>query len=94
LYQSGQFVHDFALAGDWRDQSKFWPPEPGWSPGTHLYYVSTIYSFLEIFEFAARLAQSPAGSSVTHVEIDLRNREGWRIPIRRRRTETWVGCDL
>src|SRR5207302_263360 len=41
LYQSGQFVHDFALAGDWRDQSDFWPAEPGWSPGAHLYYVST-----------------------------------------------------
>ena len=79
LYQSGQFVHDFALAGEWRDQSDLWPAEGGWRPGSHLYDVSTIYSFLEIFEFAARLAQSPAGSSLMHVGIDLRNLEGRRL---------------
>ena len=56
LYQSGQFVHYFALAGEWRDQSDFWPAETGWNWGKQLYYVDTIYSFLEVFEFATRLA--------------------------------------
>ena len=79
LYQSGQFVHYFALAGEWRDRSDFWPPEPGWSHGKHIYYVNTIYSFVEIFEFAARLAQSPAGAGRMHVEIDLRNLKGRRL---------------
>ena len=79
LYQSGQFIHFFPLAGEWRDQSSFWPAEPGWSWGKHLYYVNTIYSFLEIFEFAARLAQSPAGSATMHVEIGLHDLKGRRL---------------
>ena len=56
---SGQFVHFFALAGEWRDYSTTWTPEPEWKPGRFLYYIQTIYSFVEIFEFAARLALSP-----------------------------------
>ncbi len=79
LYQSGQFVHYFALAGDWRDHSDFWPAEPGWTWGKHIYYVNTIYSFLEIFEFAARLAQSPAGAPTMHAEIDLSHLKGRRL---------------
>jgi hypothetical protein len=79
LYQSGQFVHYFALAGDWRDRSDLWPTEPGWIWGKHIYYVDTIYSFLEIFEFAARLAQTPAGAPRIHVEIDLNHLKGRRL---------------
>jgi hypothetical protein len=71
LYLSGQFVHFFALAGEWRDHSTTWAPEPEWKPGRFLYYIQTIYSFVEIFEFAARLALSPAGAAFMCVEIDL-----------------------
>ena len=53
FHMSGQFVHFFSLAGEWRDHSTAWPPEPGWRPGRYLYYIQTIYSFVEIFEFAA-----------------------------------------
>jgi hypothetical protein len=76
LYQSGQFVHYFALAGEWRDHSESWSADRGWSPGRHIYFANTIYSLMEIFEFAARPSQSPAGSSLMHVEIDLRNLKG------------------
>ena len=80
LYQSGQFIHYFAIAGEWRDRSAIvWPAEPGWTPGERLYYVTSIFSFLEIFEFAARLAQSPAGSPRMHVAVDLRNVNGRRL---------------
>jgi len=79
LYQSGQFVHFFAMAGDWRDESSLWPPEQGWVWGRHMYYISTVYSFLEIFEFAARLALSPAGGITMHVEIELGNLKGRRL---------------
>jgi hypothetical protein len=72
FYMSGQFAHLFALAGEWRDHSTHWPAEPGWKPGRYLYYIPTVYSFVEIFEFAARLALSSAGAPSMHVEIDLK----------------------
>jgi hypothetical protein len=73
LYQSGQFLHYFALTGEWRDQSEFWPADGDWKPGRFLYYVDTIYTLLEIYEFAARLAQSPAGAGTMRVEISLKH---------------------
>jgi hypothetical protein len=79
LYLSGQFVHFFALAGEWRDYSTTWTPEPDWKPGQFLYYVQTIYSFVEVFEFAARLALSPAGAAVMCVEIELSGLQGREI---------------
>ena len=39
----------------------FWPAEPGWTPLRDIDYLDTIYEFVEIFEFAARLALSSAG---------------------------------
>ncbi|MGP0065908.1 MAG: hypothetical protein ACLQGP_20175 [Isosphaeraceae bacterium] len=76
LYMSGQFVHFFALAGEWRDQSKVWPRDPRWKAGRFMYYVQTLYSFVEILEFAARLALSPAGAALMHVEIDIEGLQG------------------
>ncbi len=76
LYTSGQFVHFFALAGEWRDNSVVWPPEPDWSPGRYMYYVQTLYSFVEILEFASRLALSPAGGAFMHVQIDIKGLQG------------------
>ena len=81
LYQSGQFVHYFAIAEEWRDESSLRPPDQGWAWGRHMYYISTVYSFLKIYEFAARLALSPAGGVIMHVEIELGNLKGrWLIP--------------
>jgi hypothetical protein len=79
IYQSGQFVHYFAIAEEWRDLSSLRPLDARWKPGRHMYYVSTVYSFLEIYEFAARLALSPAGGPVMHVEIELGNLQGRRL---------------
>jgi hypothetical protein len=79
LHLSGQFVHFFALAGEWRDHSTAWPQEPGWQTGRYLYYVQNIYSLLEIFEFAARLALSPAGATSMRVDIDLEGLKGRQI---------------
>jgi len=79
LYQSGQFIHFLALCGDWRDRSEIWPPEPGWRHGQFLYYLDTIYTLLEIFEFAARLALSPASAPVMVVQIDLKGLQGRRL---------------
>ncbi len=79
LYQSGQFVQFRAIAGDWRDQSRIWAAEPGWAPGRFFCYVDTIYEITEIFEFAARLALSPAGSASMRVEIQLKGLQGRRL---------------
>ena len=79
LYMSGQFVHYFGLAGEWRDYSKTWPPESAWKPGRYLYYIQTVYSFVEIFEFAARLALSLAGATSMRVEIDVNGLEARQV---------------
>ena len=79
FYQSGLFLHYFAIAGDWRDLSTFLPAEPGWAPLRDIDYLETIYKFVEIFEFATRLALSPAGASPMHVEIDLEHLENRRL---------------
>jgi hypothetical protein len=79
LYQSGQFIHYFAIAEEWRDESSLRPPDQGWASGQHMYYISTVYSFVEIYEFAARLALSPAGGVMMHVEIEIGNLKGRRL---------------
>jgi hypothetical protein len=79
LYRSGQFIHFFAIAGDWRDQSRNWPADDGWMPGEHLDYIDAIFEFLEIFEFAARLALSPAGAAFLRVDIQLHGLQGRRL---------------
>jgi len=79
LYLSGQFIHTFAITGDWRDQSSNWPAENGWAPSRYLYYIDTVYEFVEIFEFAARLALSPAGAPSMLVEVQLHGLQGRRL---------------
>jgi hypothetical protein len=79
IYLSGLFVHFFPIAGDWRDQSSVWPAEPGWAPGREFYYLHTIYSLVEIFEFAARLALSHAGGNPMRIEIDMEGLAGRRL---------------
>jgi len=79
FYMSGQFIHFFAIDGEWRDHSTVWPAQAGWKPGCCMYYIQTNYSFLEIFEFASRLALSPAGTAFMHVDIDLKRLQGRRL---------------
>jgi hypothetical protein len=73
LYQSGQFLHIKALALDWRDESTFWPAGEGWEPGNLLSAGDTIATLTEIFEFAARLSMSDAGSKKMHIKIVIGN---------------------
>ena len=51
----------------------------GMETRAHMYYLQTLYSFLEIFEFAARLALSAAGAPSMHVEIDLKGLHGRQL---------------
>jgi hypothetical protein len=79
IYLSGLFVHFFPIAGDWRDQSSVWPAEAGWAPGREFYYLHAIYSLVEIFEFAGRLALSAAAGNAMLIEIDIEGLAGRRL---------------
>lgn len=71
-YKSGQFFSICSLWGDWRDQSRLWPPHPGWKSGATLGVEDAIFRFVEIFEFAARWSRAiPIGSEL-FVECKLR----------------------
>ena len=72
FYQSGLFVHYFAIWGDWTDQSAR-PAEPGWAPLQDIEYLHTIVEFVEIFEFAARLACHPPAT------LACVSRSSWKV---------------
>jgi hypothetical protein len=71
FYRSGQFIHIAGMVDDWRDESEWRRKDADWQPGQYLGFGLTIYRFTEIFEFAARLATSPAGDDVMHVDIKI-----------------------
>lgn len=55
-YQSGQFVHYFAMWEDWQDQRTLWGASIASKPGELLSIIGAVYLFTEIYEFASRLA--------------------------------------
>jgi hypothetical protein len=66
-YQTGQFVHHFAMNEDYEESSK----------ARHgLDFINTLYRFTEIFEFAARLAARGLLSPGVTVRVELHNCEG------------------
>ena len=79
IYLSGQFVHFFAMAEDWTDALNSRPAEPGGQSGQENDYLHTIFTFRGIYEFAARLALSPAGAGRMRVEVDLHGLKGRRL---------------
>jgi hypothetical protein len=65
-YQTGQFVHHFAMNEDYEESSK----------GRHgLDFISTLYRFTEIFEFGSRLAARGLLSPGVDVRVELHNCE-------------------
>lgn len=73
FFQSGQFVDYLAMSDDWRGEEGrrgIWKEE---DTGIYLPISDTIITFVEIFEFAARLALTePYGSdSSVHIEVTL-----------------------
>jgi len=97
LYLSGQFVSYRGLWEDWLDESHWEDrrPESGWQPGTELRPASALYAYTEVFEFAAKLAVTPAGADEMVVEATLFGLEGrhlasepHRMPFRTERRAT------
>jgi hypothetical protein len=76
FYQSGQFIYITNISIDWRDQSSFWPADDKWKPGTLLGVGDILYRFTEVFEFAARLALSDAGSERVYINVTVGNLKG------------------
>ncbi len=81
FHQSGLFVHLAGLSEDWRDQSGFWPPHPGWRPGSELSIERTVFRLTEIFDFAARLSETAAGDEVMYVEVKLFGLQGRKLSV-------------
>lgn len=86
FYQSGQFVDFIGMEEDWLDQFQDWPLPKDWKPCSYLGVENAVFQFSEIFELAARLSRTQAGSESMHVEIDLRGLKGRGLKLERRRT--------
>lgn len=76
FYQSGQFFHIAGIPGDWRDHSSLWPADDSSKVGTLLGVGDTVFSFTEIFEFAARLSLTDAGDEQMEIDITYGNLSG------------------
>lgn len=76
FYTSGQFVHIAGILHDWRDRSQIHPPNEGWQPGAGMLLRETAWRLSEIYEFAARLALTPAGDATMHVAVRIEGLSG------------------
>lgn len=81
FYKSGQFVDRLALRIDWMDEAALDPTPPEWRPGAELRVMDAVFSWTEVFEFAARLAVTEAGGESVRVEILLRGLRGRSLKV-------------
>lgn len=75
FYQSGQFVFLSGLIEDWIDDAK----DMGFQSGMGLAVKSTLYHLIEVYEFAARLAQRGVFADRLLVGVDLVGTKGRRL---------------
>lgn len=71
LFQSGQFAHYRGMGDDWRDKSGLWAAPEGWRQGAGMGWGDAVYQFVEIYEYATRLALSEAGAERMVVRVDV-----------------------
>jgi hypothetical protein len=69
FFTSGQFNHLRAVSADWREGTEASAVPEGFDAVIEVWEV--LFYLTEIFELAARLALSPAGSEQMSVEVDL-----------------------
>jgi hypothetical protein len=82
FYQSGQFVWLSGMHEDWLDQSELSPAPAQWTPGATLSVLSTIYQFTEVFEFAARLADTEAGDEEMEIMVTVSGLSGRDLELK------------
>lgn len=75
FYQSGQFIYYGALVTDWSNHG-YSAIENSAKRLMILNMTDVVYRFVEVFEFAARLALSEAGDENVRIEITLGGLEG------------------
>jgi hypothetical protein len=81
MYQSGQFTFVGGLWNDWQDRSAWGPAPEGWQPGDALHVEDTVYFYMEVFEFAARLAMTEAGDNEMRVMVSFEKLKGRYLKI-------------
>ena len=77
FYQSGQFIHYFAIREDWMMEDPWYGDKyKHIKPLSILGVISTLYTNTEIFEFASRLAEKNILGKDIYLSIELhRNKE-------------------
>lgn len=80
-YQSGQFVHFFAMWEDWQEYSTIMGPKLSAKPGQVLSVFNALYHFTEIYEFASRLAVKGYIGAACRVHITLHGTKGRSLRI-------------
>jgi len=72
FYQSGQFIHFFAVREDWMMEDPWYGEKfKNIKPGSILGFLSTLYTGTEIFEFAARLVEKNLLGDTVNISIEL-----------------------
>jgi hypothetical protein len=80
FFTSGQFITYRGMSDDWRDRSAgFWSAPAEWKPGRDMGWGDAVWQCVEVYEFAARLALSDAGSERMRVMLDVIGLEGRRL---------------
>lgn len=82
LTASGQLVIQQGIQDDWRDQDAIGQAAPGWAPGQELDIATTICLFVDAYELAARLVQSPLGGSGMKVTVEAFGLKDRRLRFR------------
>lgn len=97
MYQSGQFFHLFGCREDWWGSVRiFWSQKPHTEPGYALSIMSTLYTFTEIYEFAARLAKKGLFDDLLKMTVVLHGMKGRRLvtlDVRRSLNDNHI-CDI
>jgi len=81
FFQSGQFVYFLTMAVDWRVESPIWPVDLSKEPMTLLGVGDTIFTFVEIMDFASQLALSEAGDDNMQIDIKVGNIKGRELYV-------------
>lgn len=83
FFTSGQLNHLRAISADWRTGNEATPVPDGFDSVIEVWEI--LYYLTEVFELAARLAQSPAGGDRMSVDVRLNGLSGRGLVVADRR---------
>jgi hypothetical protein len=80
MYRSAQFYHLFGCWEDWWGNVRiFWSKQQYTTPGYALSFMCTLYTFTEIYEFAARYAKKKMFDDLLSLSITLNGMKNRRL---------------